>query len=118
MRHRVAGRKLGRPTDQRMSLLRNLVRDLFLHGKVETTLPRAKEARRMAEKILRRAKEDSLQSRRMVRRTIEDETLIHTLFTEMAERFADRDGGYTQIVQKSFPRRGDGAPLAILKLVE
>jgi large subunit ribosomal protein L17 len=118
MRHKVVGRKLSRPTDQRLALLRSLVRELFLNGKVETTITRAKETKRMAEKILRRAKIDTLHSRRMVRRLVPDEDIIHSLFTEMAERFAEREGGFTQIIQKSFPRRGDGSPLAILKLVE
>ena len=118
MRHRVAGRRLGRPTDQRLALLRSLMRELFIHGKVETTLPKAKEASRMAEKILRRAKIDSLHSRRMVRRLVPDENLIHSLFTEIAERFAEREGGFTQIIPKSFRRRGDGSTLAILKLTD
>jgi len=118
MRHKIAQRRLGRPTDQRLALLRSLVRELFLHGKVETTLPRAKEARRMAERILCRAKIDTLHSRRMVRRLIQDEDVIHSLFTEYAERFADREGGFTQIVPKSFHRRGDGSSLAVLKLTD
>lgn len=118
MRHRLAGRRLGRPTDQRLALLRNLVRDLLLHGQVETTITRAKEARRVAEKVIRRAKTDTLHSRRMVRRLIEDEDVIQSLFSDLADRFADREGGFTQIFHKSFRRRGDGSLLAVLKLTD
>ena len=118
MRHKVDRRRLGLPTDQRLALLRNLVRDLLIHGEVATTLIRAKEARRLAEKVVRRSKIDTVHSRRMVRRIIEDEDVINSLFTEIAARFSDREGGYTQIIRKSFRRRGDGSPLAILKLME
>jgi large subunit ribosomal protein L17 len=118
MRHKVSGKRLGRPTDQRLALLRGLVRDLFLHGQIETTLPKAKEARRVAEKILRQAKNDTLHSRRMVRRLIQDEDVIHSLFTDLADRYAEREGGFTQVIPKAFPRRGDGSRLAVLRLTD
>jgi len=119
MRHRKAHRKLGRATDQRLALLRGLVASLFRHDKIETTLPKAKEARRLAEKLITLAKreEGQLAARRQVLRHITDASLVRHLFDEIAPRYVDRPGGYTRITRAGL-RRGDGAQMAILELGE
>jgi len=117
MRHRRDHRKLNRPADQRLALLRSLVRALLEHGRVETTLERAKEARRLAEKVISRGRQDSVANRRQVNRVLNDPALVKKLFEDIAPNYSERPGGYTQIVRSRL-RRGDGAQLAVLKLVE
>ncbi|MTI48307.1 50S ribosomal protein L17 [Sporosalibacterium faouarense] len=109
-------RKLGRPTDQRMAMLRNLVTSLLKEGKIETTVTRAKETRKLAEKMITLAKRGDLHSRRQALAFIYDETVVKNLFDEIAPKYADRNGGYTRIL-KLGPRRGDGAETAILELI-
>jgi large subunit ribosomal protein L17 len=126
MRHRVQGRKLGLPSDQRMALLKNLVRQLFEHGHIMTTETRAKEVRRIAERLITRGRQDTLHSRRMVRRVLATSTpngqgrlsgedYVRHLFDEIAPKFKDRPGGYTRIIHIGF-RRGDAAPVVKLEL--
>jgi large subunit ribosomal protein L17 len=119
MRHRRDHRKLNRATDQRLALLRNLVASLFRHNKIVTTVPKAKEARRMAEKLITFARRDhnQLSARRHVLRYVSDADLVKHLFDEVAPRYATRAGGYTRIIRAGL-RRGDGAQLAILELTE
>ena len=122
MRHRIGGRQFGLPSDQRRALLRGLVRSLLLHHKIETTETRAKDVRSIAEKLVTQAKQDTVHARRQVRsfiggRTAEDETIVQHLFTVIAPRFQDRPGGYTRMAKVGV-RRGDGAPMAILELVD
>jgi len=117
MRHRKDHRKLGRPTDQRLAILRSVVRSLVLHGKVETTLDRAKEARPIAERIISRGLQDSVHARRQALRLLTDPGVVKHLFEEVAPQFKDRPGGYTQIVRTRV-RRGDGAQMAVLRLVD
>ncbi len=117
MRHRLDHRKLNRPADQRLAILRSLVKALLEHGKVETTLDRAKEARRVAEKVISRGREDSVHARRQALRLLNDRALVKHLFEEVAPQYKERPGGYTQIVRTRL-RRGDGTQLAVLKLVE
>lgn len=109
-------RKLGRPTDHRKAMLRNLVTSLLRNGKIETTETRAKETRRMAEKMITLAKRGDLHARRQVMAYVYDETVVKNLFEEIAPKYADRNGGYTRIL-KLGPRRGDAAEMAILELV-
>ena len=109
-------RKLGRPSAHRKSMLRNLVTDLFREGRIQTTDCRAKEARREAEKLITLAKRGDLHARRQVLAYVFDEDVVTKLFEEIAPKYADRKGGYTQIV-KIGPRRGDAAEMAIIKLV-
>lgn len=109
-------RKLGRRTDHRMAMLRNLTTDLLRYGRLETTETRAKELRRTAEKMITLAKRGDLHARRQALAFIYDESVVHKLFEEIAPRYQDRDGGYTRII-KGNPRRGDGAPRAIIELV-
>ncbi len=117
MRHRVSGRKLGRTTSHRRAMFRNQLASLIEHERIRTTLPKAKELRPLAEKMITQGKRDSLHARRLVRRWVDDRSLIKKLFDDIAPRFAERPGGYTRIV-KLGPRLGDAAEMAILELVE
>jgi large subunit ribosomal protein L17 len=110
-------RKLNLPTDQRRAMLRNLVTSFLDNGRIETTLTRAKETRSMAEKMITLGKTNTLHSRRQALAYITSEDVVTKLFEEIAPKYADRNGGYTRIMQTG-PRRGDGAPMAILELVD
>ncbi len=116
MRHRIAGRKLSRPTAQRLALFRGQVTDLLRYEKLRTTEAKAKEVRPLAERIITLGKEGSLHSRRQALRFVTDPKVVRKVFEEIGPRYADRHGGYTRIV-KLGPRRGDGAPMAQLELV-
>ena len=109
-------RKLGRATSHRTAMLRGLVTFFLENGKIETTVTRAKEVRALAEKMITIAKEDSLANKRLVMSFITKETVTHKLFTEIAPKYADRNGGYTRIT-KLGPRRGDAAEMAIIELI-
>ncbi|MDD4378118.1 MAG: 50S ribosomal protein L17 [Eubacteriales bacterium] len=109
-------RKLGRPTDQRRAMLRNLVTSFLESGKIETTVTRAKEVRSLAEKMITLGKEGSLHSRRQALAYITKEDVVTKLFEEIAPKYAERQGGYTRII-KVGPRRGDAAEMAILEFV-
>ena len=109
-------RKLGRPTSHRKAMLRNQVTSLFKNGKIETTLHKAKETQRVAEKMITLAKRGDLHARRQVLAYIYDKDVVKKLFDEIAPKYADRNGGYTRVL-KVGPRRGDGAEMAILELV-
>lgn len=117
MRHRVAGTKLGRPTDHRLALFRNQLTDLFRHEKIVTTEAKAKALRPQAEKVVTLAKRGDLHARRLILARLYDKTVVDKLFHVLAPRLADRPGGYTRIV-KLPPRQGDGAPMAAIQLVE
>lgn len=116
MRHRNKNRKLSRPTDQRIALLRSIVMSLLQHGKVEVTVTRAKEARKMAERIITLAKYSDISSRRKAFALLRDRDLVKKIFTEFPVRFEGRAGGYTRII-KIGANRGDNAPKAYLELV-
>ena len=109
-------RKLGRVTSHRNLMLRNLVTDLLRSGRIETTVTRAKETRRMAEKMITLAKRGDLHARRQVLAYVLEEDVVKTLFDEIAPKYAERNGGYTRMIKKG-PRRGDGAEVVILELV-
>ena len=109
-------RKLGLPTDQRKAMLRNLVTSLLKHGKIETTVTRAKETRSIAEKMITLGKRGDLHARRQVLAYVMDETVVNNLFTDIAPKYAERNGGYTRIIKKG-PRRGDAAEMAFIELV-
>jgi large subunit ribosomal protein L17 len=109
-------RKLGRRTDHRDALLRNQVTSLLKNGKISTTVTRAKETKRMAEKMVTLAKRGDLHARRQVLSYVYDETVVKNLFDEIAPKYAERNGGYTRIL-KMGPRKGDAAEMAILELV-
>ncbi|MCG6927649.1 MAG: 50S ribosomal protein L17 [Acidobacteria bacterium] len=118
MRHRVAHRKLGRTTPHRIALLRNLATALFERERIRTTLPKAKELRPFAERLitLARREDDRLHARRLAARDIHDRKVVRKLFDTIGPRFATRPGGYTRIMRLG-PRPGDGAEMAILELV-
>lgn len=116
MRHRLSGRRLGRDSEHRLSLHRNQVVSLFTHGKIKTTLQKAKETRKMAERMLHRAKKDTPHNRRIVRKFLVDRMVTNLLFEKVAPLFTERQGGYTRIF-KLGPRKGDGSEMAILQLL-
>jgi len=116
MRHGVSGRKFDMPTAQRMALFRGLVRDLFIHERITTTVPRAKEMRPFAEKMITLGKRGDVNARRQALRFVTDKDVIAKLFGEIAPRYATRPGGYTRIV-KLGRRLGDGADMAMIELV-
>jgi large subunit ribosomal protein L17 len=116
MRHLNAHKKLGRNPAHRRATLRNLVTNLFEHGRITTTLSRAKAARPVAEKIITLGKRDTLQSRRQAAAYVMTPDATKKLFSEIAPKFADRAGGYTRIVHAGV-RVGDGARVAILEIV-
>ena len=116
-RHGYKGRKFGRETDQRRALIKGLATSLVMHGAIETTLPKAKTLVPYVEVLITKAKKGDLHNRRIVMRTIEDKGVVHVLFTEIAPKMADRDGGYTRIT-KIGNRQGDNAPMAVIEIVE
>lgn len=109
-------RKLGRPTAHRKAMLRNLVTDLLREGRITTTVTRAKEARKQAEKMITLGKRGDLHARRQALAYIYDEDVVTKLFEEIAPNYAERNGGYTRIL-KLGPRRGDCAEMVFLELV-
>jgi large subunit ribosomal protein L17 len=118
MRHRVAHRKLGRITPHRIALLRNLATALFEKERIRTTLPKAKELRPFAERLITLAKREDnrLHARRLAARHLQDPAVVKKLFDTIGSRFATRPGGYTRILRLG-PRKGDGAEMAYLELV-
>ena len=116
MRHRVAISKLGKRPAHRRAMLRNMVTSLLRHERIRTTAPKAKEARRHAERMITLGKRGDLHARRLAARFINDETVLKKLFDEIAGRFQERRGGYTRILRTG-PRPGDGSDMAILELV-
>ncbi len=117
MRHKVAGRKLGRPSGHRRAMYRNLVTDLLGYEKIVTTEAKAKEVRSLAEKMITLGKKGELHSRRQALSFILDKGVVDKVFDELASRYAERPGGYTRIT-KLGPRLGDGAPMVQLELVK
>ena len=109
-------RKLGRPTDQRRAMLRSLVTSFLKHGKIETTETRAKETRKLAEKMITLAKRGDLHARRQVLAFVNEEEVVQNLFDNVAPKYAERNGGYTRMYKKG-PRTADAAEVVILELV-
>ncbi|MBI4220426.1 MAG: 50S ribosomal protein L17 [Chloroflexi bacterium] len=117
MRHKVAGRHLGRSTGPRVALYRTLVTDLLRHDRISTTEAKAKEIRSFAEKMITHGKAGSLHDRRLAASFITDPVVVERVFSELATRYKERKGGYTRMV-KMGPRRGDAAPMTLLELVQ
>lgn len=117
MRHRVAGRKLGRNSAQRKAMFRGLATELLRHGKIQTTEAKAKSLRPVIEKLITLAKRGDLHARRQAAARLYDPPILQKLFDEIAELYQDRPGGYTRIY-KLGPRKGDGAPMALIELVD
>jgi large subunit ribosomal protein L17 len=118
MRHRVKGRTLGRSQSHRKAMLSNLVMSLFLHEKVITTGPRAKEARSIAEKMITLAKRGTLHSRRLALKRLNNRDIVVKLFEDIAKRNPERQGGYTRILKLDERRLGDSAPKVVFMLVD
>ena len=116
MRHRVRGRKLGRPTPHRRALLRNLCTSLFEHERITTTVQKAKEVRPLAEKLITLGKKETLHARRRAARFLLKAAVVKKLFDTIAARYGDRPGGYTRIIKLGY-RSGDGAELAVIELL-
>ena len=115
MRHRCRVPQLSKPADQRKALLRSLTTELIRHGRIKTTQARAKAVRSEAERIITLAKEGSLAARRRALGYLYDKDLVHALFEQAPDRYAERQGGYTRVV-RTIRRRGDNSQMAIIEL--
>jgi large subunit ribosomal protein L17 len=116
MRHRIAGRSLGRTTGPRMALYKNLTRDLLFREYIVTTEAKAKETRSFAEKIITLGKDGSLAARHRALRFVTDQKVVRKVFDDLADRYAERPGGYTRMT-KLGPRTGDAAPMVRIELL-
>ena len=117
MRHQKSGRKLGRTSSHRQAMFRNMAVSLFRHEQIRTTLPKAKELRRVAEPLITMAKNPTMARRRLAFARLRDKDIVGKLFDELAPRYKTRPGGYTRILKCGF-RRGDNAPMAYVQLVD
>lgn len=117
MRHRKSGRKLGRNSSHRKAMFRNMATSLFKHETIKTTLPKAKELRRVVEPLITLAKEDGVANRRLAFNRLRDKEVVGKLFLDLGPRFKARPGGYIRIL-KLGPRPGDAAPMALVQLVD
>jgi large subunit ribosomal protein L17 len=117
MRHHLSGRQLSRNSSHRHALLRNMSVSLLRHETIRTTLPQAKELRRVVEPLITLAKDDSEARRRLAFSRLRDKAVVEKLFTDLGPRFKSRAGGYTRIL-RMMPRPGDSAPMALMQLVE
>ena len=117
MRHRNAGRKLNRTSTHRRALLASLANALIKHEQIATTLPKAKELRRVADRLITLAKRGDLHARRQAFARLRDDAMVAKLFDTLGPRYAERPGGYTRVLKAGF-RYGDSAPMAVIELVE
>ena len=117
MRHRLGLRKLNRTSSHRLAMLRNMIASLLRHEVIKTTLPKAKELRRVAEPILTLGKNPSLANRRLAFARLRDREMVTKLFDELGPRYATRNGGYSRILKFGF-RKGDNAPMAVIELLD
>ena len=117
MRHRKSNRKLNRTSSHRLAMLRNMANSLLIHETIVTTLPKAKELRRVVEPLITLGKQPSLANRRLAFDRTRNRDVVVKLFGELNERFATRNGGYTRVLKYGF-RQGDNAPMALIELVD
>ncbi len=117
MRHRQSGRQLNRNSSSRKAMFRNMASSLFRHELIKTTLPKAKELRRVAEPLITMAKKDSVANRRLAFSRMRDREMVTKLFNELGPRYQERQGGYLRILKCGF-RAGDNAPMAYVELVD
>ena len=117
MRHQKSGRKLNRTSSHRTAMFKNMASSLFTHGMIKTTVPKAKELRRVAEPLITLAKVDGVANRRLAFARLRDKVAVGKLFTEVAPRARERKGGYIRILKCGF-RAGDAAPMAYVELVD
>ena len=117
MRHRQSGRKLNRTSSHRKSLFKNMAQALLKHEQIVTTLPKAKELKRVVEKLITLGKKGNLHSRRLAFNQIRDKDMVSKLFDNLAKRYSNRNGGYTRVLKAGF-RYGDSAPMALIELLD
>lgn len=117
MRHRKSGRQLNRNSSHRKAMFKNMANSLFLHETIKTTLPKAKELRRVVEPLITRAKIDSVANRRLAFSRLRDDASVAKLFTQLGPFYKDRPGGYIRILKAGY-RTGDKAPMAVVQLVD
>ena len=117
MRHRKSGRKLNRNSSHRKAMFKNMTASLVEHEVIKTTLPKAKELRRVAEPLITLAKEDSVANRRLAFDRLRNKATVGKLFTDLGPRFKERPGGYIRIIKCGF-RKGDNAPMAYVELLD
>ncbi len=117
MRHQKAGRTLGRKSSHRKAMYRNMSASLIQHETIKTTVPKAKELRRVIEPLITLAKTDSVANRRLAFSRVRDKAAVGKLFNELGPRFKERPGGYLRVLKAGF-RRGDAAPMAIVQLLD
>ncbi len=117
MRHRRVGRKFGRNTSHRKAMFSNMLNSLFLHERIETTITKAKELKSMADKMVTLGKRGDLHARRQALSVLKSKEVVHKLFTDIAERNRERNGGYTRVLKTRY-RYGDAAQLSFIELVE
>ncbi len=117
MRHRKAGRRLNRSSSHRKAMLSNMAVSLLVHEQIKTTLPKAKELRRVVDRMISLGKKGSLHARRQAHSYLRDDAAVSKLFDGLAERYKERPGGYTRVLKAGF-RHGDAAPMAVIELVD
>ncbi len=117
MKHKIGFNRLGRKAAHRISLLRNMATSLFRYERIKTTVAKAKELRKSAEKMITRAKVDSVHNRRIIAKDIRDKAILNKLFTDIGPRFKERPGGYTRII-KLGRRKGDASEMVFLELID
>ena len=117
MRHRLGGRKLNRTSSHRKAMFANMAVALLKHEQITTTLPKAKEMRRVTDRMITLGKRGNLHSKRRALSVLQDRALVAKLFGPLAERYKDRNGGYTRVIRAGF-RYGDSAPMAVIELVD
>ena len=117
MRHGIKGRKLNRTRSHRKAMFANMATSVLLHEQIVTTLPKAKEIRRIVDKLITLGKKGSLHARRQAISQLQDVTVVRKLFEELAPRYKERNGGYTRVLKAGF-RYGDNAPMAVIELVD
>ncbi len=115
MRHKKAGRKLGRTWEHRKAMFKNMARSLVEYERIQTTEAKAKELRKVADRLVTMGLEDSVHARRKAFSLLENRSLVHKLFTEIAPRYTETPGGYTRITKAAQPRKGDAASMAIIE---
>lgn len=117
MRHRMSGRKLGRTSSHRLAMFANMTQSLLRHEQIVTTLPKAKDLRRVVDRMITLGKRGGLHQRRQAASFLRDEVLVRKLFGPLADRYRNRNGGYTRVLKAGF-RYGDNAPLSVIELVD
>lgn len=117
MRHRIGARKLNRTSSHRKAMFSNMVVSLLIHEQINTTLPKAKELRRVADKMITLGKRGTLHARRQAFSFMRDDGAVSKLFSALADRYKDRSGGYTRVLKAGY-RYGDNAPMAVIELVD